>query len=409
MCFSQCNSSQNSSSKLQYLLIVPVVMIAALLLQPSAMPERLKELSPDSYNHRVYVLDPRGRTQQAELLVLRADTGKLIKVIPVGWGANFALSPNGGLLFVISRLRPESNSHKLEVIDAASGNILDSQDVFDRHDYTTLVPTSDIMVSPDGAFVYILKRHSTPITQEPGAASMDQYSVAVYDVNQRRFTDNIPVTGDCLRTHVVVSPSALHVLCSAMNEVFSFPSTADGFDLRPRSISLPGPPRLVLNKISRTTATTTTVHPAFIGGALSVDGAILTIATSYMRFFQIDTSTEKLVRDKQVLDDRWAMPDTLLLSPDGTRFYVAVGPISQLNRAPGVHEILVIDAQTLAQISTIHIAEAFHSLSMSKDGHFLYAVSPSTTSIHIIDGNQRREVRTFTAVGITPARLEAGP
>jgi DNA-binding beta-propeller fold protein YncE len=406
---SKRNAKRNRRSSPQRLLIVVALIGTILVLRLPATPKHIVSQLLNSYNHRLYVLDPRGRTEQAEVLVLQADTGQLMKTIPAGWGANIALSPNGGLLFLISRPHVESNSYKLLVMDAATGNILDSQDVSDRHDYTTLVPPSDIKVSPDGAFVYILKRHSIPITAQEGAASIDQYSTAIYDVKQHKFSSNISVPGDCLRTHAVVSSSALHVLCSARNEVISFRSTDGGFDSRARNISLPGPPRFLVGEISRTSAITTTVHPAFVGGVSSVDGAMLTVATSYMRFFQIDTLTEQLVRDKQVRDDEWAMPDTLLASPDGTRLYVAVGPISQLNRAPGVHEILVTDAQTLAQLSTIQITDAFHSLSMSKDGHFLYAVSPETSSIHVVGTNENREIRAFTGVGITPARVEAGP
>jgi DNA-binding beta-propeller fold protein YncE len=355
----------------------------------------------------LYVLDTKRKTEEGQILTLNADTGEVVKAIPTGLAPAFVLSPKGDRAYVVSR--PKGSLHyTLAVVDLPTGVTLDLQTLVDRPDYTTHVPPSTIAVSPDGRWVYILKLHWTAADQRAGISQKDEYSVAVYDTNRRIFANTVSLSGSCYGRHLLSSAGVLSVFCPETNDASVFSSTTTGLDSRPRTVTLPRSPELVPDPIAPTTTETTSVHPALVGGVASADGVLLTIVMSYMRMIQIDMAVGKVAVQKQVRDDRWAMPETVVSSPDGSRLYVAVGPISRRNRFPGVNEILVIDTRTLAELETIRTSDLFQSLSISRDGRWLYAVSPDTRSIQVIDTIENRQSRTWSGIGVSPVKLAAG-
>ena len=355
----------------------------------------------------LYVLDNRVLFERGQIIVVSPVNLQVTKRIPTGFLPDFTLSPDGSRLFVISS-QPPSETDTLAVIDPLSTNVLDTQVVSHRMQYIARPGQTSMVVSADGRWLYIAKDRWTPGDDQKGIPQRDEYAVAMYDTQRRSFAkEDIPVSEDCHGMQLVPSSIGLHVLCSSGNEVYSYPLTPSGLG-PPQVVALPRNPRQVFDG-SPTTVNTTVVHPHIAGAVAPPDGKTLTVVTSYMRVIQIDAVTDRIARVEQVRDDRWAMPSGIPSSPDGARIYVPVGPLSQLNRGPGVNEILVLDAGTLGQAATIHTTGPFWSLTISKDGRYLYAVDPHTQTLYVIDAASGREVHKIAGLGAGPSRVAVGP
>ncbi|HXJ94552.1 MAG TPA: hypothetical protein VMT20_17025 [Terriglobia bacterium] len=360
-----------------------------------------------SESDRLYIVDTKGGAiGGGQVLVLDSTDNEVMKRIPTGLTPELALSPDGNTLFVISHPVP-SQTDTLLLIDALTGNVRDRQAVSDRIHYTVWPEQPLMVVSPDGQRLYVASDRWTPSDEQKGLVQKDSFFVAIYGVQQRKFTSTVALPGDCFGMHLVPSPTALNVLCSSANAVFSYSVTSSGLGA-PRSVALPPNPKQVFD-VAPAAAATTRVHPEVAGAVVSPDGRILTVITSYMRAIQIDLTTERVERVEQVSDGRWAMPTALPISPDGAKVYIPTGPVARPNRALGADEITVLDRETLTPAATFHTTGPFWALTLSNDGHSLYAIYPKNQTLYVINTDNGQEVKKLTGLGINPSQVAVAP
>jgi DNA-binding beta-propeller fold protein YncE len=377
---------------------IAIGMSVGLMTAP-AQQTRNATPSPGS---RVYVLDLMP-TLDGGRQIIAYDTVRmqLMRTISTGFGPDLELSPDGSRLFVISR-EATSVTNTLQVIDTSTWNQLDTQAVPHRLNYTVRPSFRAIAPSPDGHWLYIAIDDFTPPDRQAGLQQRDQYKVAMYNIDSHSFTAEIPVSDDCLGMDMLPASNGLYVFCSSSNMVYSYPLISGGLG-SPRAISLPPKLRMAIGT-SLTTATTTPIHPDLARGVLSNDELTLTVITSYLRAIQLNTVTGQVVSVKQIKDDRLATRD-IVLSPDQTRIYIPMGLLSNYNGLPGVTQILVLETKTLNELATMNVAETFTNLNISADGLNLYAVSPGTHTIHVLDSSTGSEIRKLTNVGVTPSKI----
>jgi YVTN family beta-propeller protein len=120
---------------------------------------------------------------------------------------------------------------------------------------------------------------------------------------------------------------------------------------------------------------------------------------------EIDGTTGKLARIvvEEPLVGGYIPARDVLLSPDGTKLYIARGDLSQKSTGQA-DQILVIDTTSGKKISTVVTSRPFWSLALSRDGSSLYAISSITQSVMVIDTSTYQEIRLIENVGKSPAR-----
>ncbi|HEV3483125.1 MAG TPA: hypothetical protein VGR97_12445 [Candidatus Acidoferrales bacterium] len=353
---------------------------------------------------RIYVLDSKRSFEHGEVLVISPTEMRVERRIPTGYRPDFVVSPDGTRLFVTSTEGPPQVG-TLVVIDPISGTVVDRQVLPDRMMYTVMPTLPTLVASAKGRWVFVGKDRWTPSDALGSYYQEDKYTLAAYDARQGILSKkDVAISEDCDGMHLVPSPSRLYVICSSQNSVYSYPMTDDGLG-SPQVIGLPRNPRQVFDGSLDTTAVTTPVYPAIAGGVLSADESILTVFTSYLRAIQIDISTGRIVRVEQVVDDRWALPNGVISSPDGSRIYVAVGPVSSLNMGPGADEILVLNSESLAQVGNIRPASPVWSPAVSKDGQYLFVLAPKAQTLYVIDTTTGLEVSRMTDFADLPTRV----
>jgi DNA-binding beta-propeller fold protein YncE len=196
---------------------------------------------------------------------------------------------------------------------------------------------------------------------------------------------------------LLLSPASRQVrfLCCTQNQVHFLKLTPSGLTAARSALVLPPG----TDEWRRSVAT----------GAVSTDGDVLGILRDG-RIVEISENEGKVARiamDKEITD-KWIPTRSIPRSPDGSRLYVAVGSLT--NRYTGMgHEILVVDSKTGQPVKTMKTSRPFWSLAISHDGRYLYAVSPQTQSLLVMDTNTYQEIRTIGSLGRSPVLAEVAP
>ena len=97
-----------------------------------------------------------------------------------------------------------------------------------------------------------------------------------------------------------------------------------------------------------------------------------------------------------------------VVTPSGNDVYFATRP----RRYPGAlfaDEIVQVDAETLTPRATIRMPEPFLDICPSYDGNAIYAVSPETSSITIIEAKTLTVIGTVKLIGHVPSFALAAP
>jgi YVTN family beta-propeller protein len=94
-------------------------------------------------------------------------------------------------------------------------------------------------------------------------------------------------------------------------------------------------------------------------------------------------------------------------SPDGTIVYVGYGPATPDGMATS-GELRVFDTSTWQQVGSIKTSVPFWSVSISNDGKLVYAVAPEKDRVLVIDATTLQEISTIS-VGRVPALVLVAP
>jgi hypothetical protein len=334
----------------------------------------------------LYVLDPLPipHSLSGRIWLLDPETGKVMGTIITGNNPDFALSPDGALLYVTSEREPSQSN--VAIIDTGSGKVLATTVVENRSAASNLPPYSSMAVSADEATLGIL--------QVGGDDQKPSFGLALFDARNGKVLASGPAMGNCGYGRFIDFPSAGHfdVLCPRTNKIW----------------------RMHLGTPVRTSSADFVVFPwerklgvaeAFLAPGskdmtiLRGDGAIYSMDVQNATFSGAKVKGEELGR---ILPGEWPT------SPDGKRVYVGYSRAPDTHfyvdfgknpwdspRTQSLNEIRVYDTGNWQKIGSIKThAPAWTAVSAS-DGKLLYAPSPASHSVLVLGTGSMREIRAI--------------
>ena len=94
-------------------------------------------------------------------------------------------------------------------------------------------------------------------------------------------------------------------------------------------------------------------------------------------------------------------------SEDGTKLYLGYGGVAP-NGMSAAKELRLIDTAKWVESERIQTSVPFWSAAISQDGKYVFAISPESHGILILDAHSLREIRVI-AVGNTPSLAIVAP
>lgn len=330
----------------------------------------------------LYVLDSNKGNQPAQVRLIDPKNGTIEGTIYSGYAPDIALSPNGTRLYITSGVTGEG---VLTVIDTAKGTIIRTAEVGDRSIYIAIPWVPQVVPSPDGRFVYIMKMRII----KPG---QDEHTIATFDTTEGRILPEEAPVPNCGVAHLLPTSveRKLAVHCRETNSLRILQLKPDGGLATQFEVELPSKASPVNHEFA--------VFSSFFlqGQTMAVimgDGSALQIDTGKWSRRNISTPA---------LADRWVPFRTWPQSPDGTRIYF--GSSSLTDQSSGdVDQIHVLETTTWEQKATVKTSMPFWSLAVSHNGKYLYAISASKQTLLIIDTTNYEEIQAIPGIGEAPA------
>jgi hypothetical protein len=321
--------------------------------------------------------------------------------IRTGGYADFALSPDGGRLYIASATGGDSS--ELAVIDTAQGMVLERGMIEDRAVTNTLPPFSTMAVSGDGLALRIL-------IVTPTSTDADSFLLATFDTQTGDFLPGSVRLFNCGPGRFISYPTAdqFDFLCPRTNRIRLIRVDSGSRELQNHDIVLPWERRVgVAEAIEAPGAQ----DIAVVRG----DGAVLTMNIATQGF--AGTSAHPDLANR-------VPPAAWPSSPDGGRVYLGYNThydrsydnrfYLDYGRPPNVRpnnatadEFHVLDANTWRKIGTIKTRMPFWSAVIGNNGKMLYAMAPREHSILVIDTEQMREIGILKVAGIPALALVA--
>jgi DNA-binding beta-propeller fold protein YncE len=392
----------------------------------SAVSAHRRDVKTPPVSGWLYVLDNNNMEHESQVLLVDPEQERVVRTFKAGQGPDMVLSPDGTRLYLASTLRSRKGQFKqsvLQVMDTASGKVLQSVDKPDHPISTMREYTSRMAISPDGRHIYAYKNR---VTLE-GVFN----SLATFDTAQGRFLPETAPLTRCGVGRILVTPddSRLNVLCHNTNDVRFLDIGENGAQ---KTLNKAGdsrtatPPKLSL---AHGLSGTTMHSRGLVLGFLSPDGWASTVIMGDGRFFNIDNrartivqadtidsearrvirSTSKTPSPDDWLADGWIRYQDLAVSSDGAKLYVGISRLVHMSQGVDYFDrVVVLDSQTLKRLETINLPRLANSVAISRDGRRLYAISPDQACITVID-TATRESRTIYGIGTSPIRAIVAP
>jgi hypothetical protein len=349
----------------------------------------------------LYVLDPNPGDVAGRIWLLDPQTGKVMGRIRTSASPDFALSPDGSRLYVVSSTGNDSN--QLAVIDTAPGVILKSGAVVGRAAYDGLPPFSTMAVSGDGLALRML-------IDAPKSADKDAFLLATFDTRAGEFLPGIVHLGNCGPGRFISYPAADHFdfLCPRTNRVRLIRVDADSREVQNHDVELPWERRVGVAEAFESPDLTAM---AIVRG----DGAVVGMSVATQQF--VETPLHPGLPNR-------VPPAAWPISPDGSRvylgynrdydkadnrFYLDYGrPPNSRPPSALAGEIRVYDTNSWAKVGTIRTKMLFWTAVVSTDGKWLYATSPQKHSILVVDTEKGKQTGLLK-VGGAPALVLVAP
>jgi YVTN family beta-propeller protein len=348
----------------------------------------------------LYVLDsqPIRHSLSGRVWLLDPESGRVAGTISTGADPDFALSPDGSRLFVASR--GDDQQSNLAEIDTASGSVLETATIDNRVVANGVPPYSSMAVSGDGMTLRVL-------TYDPAAPVHDAFRLAGYDTASG---DRLPASinlGACGYGRFIDYPTSneFDYLCPQTNRVRHVTADAQSRDTDNAFVVLPWVRRL---GVAQAFVPSGSKEMTIVRG----DGAIYTMNVESASF-----NATKIPGDLQgrILPAAWPV------SSDGSRLYVGYSndpntrfyldfdrSATDSPRTQTVNQIRVFDTGTWRREGTIKTSSPFWTAVSTSDGKLLYATSPESHSVLVIDTATMHETRSMP-VGGTPSLLMVTP
>src|SRR5271155_639417 len=249
----------------------------------------------------LYVLEPKPDSggPGGRVWLIDPETAKVMGSIRTGDNADFALSPDGGRLYVASVVNGDSS--ELAVIDTAQGTVVERATIEDRAVMNALPPFSTMAVSGDGLALRIL-------IETPTSSDAESFLLATFDTRSGDFLHGSVHLGNCGPGRFISYPTAdqFDFLCPRTNRVRLISVDADSRELRNQDVVLPWERR--------------------VGAAEAIEAP----GTQEIAIVRGDGAVYKMNVDTQGFADTLAhpdLPDRVLpaawpSSPDGNKVYL---------------------------------------------------------------------------------------
>lgn len=333
----------------------------------------------------LYILDARSERHPDEtrIWLLNPDSKKIMGAIRAGYEPDFALSPDGQQLFVVSG---ERQTGELAIIETATGKlrrVAFPDRVSYKPWYQGIPLYSAIAVSADGWTLWIAGYHV--VSPEETSARIWEFDIA-----GTAFRKTSSDVGNCGSGSFVSSTEGeVNFVCQVFTprNRLQFSHLAQGRDpLTPFFADFSWSTRCGFADV-------------FSGpseGKMTVirgDGAVYSLApavqqlTSPVRYSDCEKRT--------FARTTWAH------SADGATAYVGYGGISADGQSAAT-ELRAIETATGRMNARIQPSAPFWSIAASPDARLIYAVSPSSRKVLVIDGVTLQE-KAAIAVGVLPA------
>jgi hypothetical protein len=358
----------------------------------------------------LYVLDAKPNQGAGERIwLVDPESGRSMGSIRTGPAADFALSPDGGRLYVASLAQPgapdnpQGDASELAVFDTAEGKILKSGQVFSRALPGELPPFSTMAVSGDGSVLRIL-------IDTPKSENADAYMLATFDARADEFLPGIVHLGNCGPGRFISMPTRYRVdfFCPRTNRVRLIRVDADSKEIQNVDVTLPWERRVGA-------ATVIEVPGSESAAIVRGDGAVREMNLPTQEFTKTAAHPD--------LPNR-VPPAAWPTSPDGSkiflghnndynkpldnRFYLDYGRPPNLRPANStVDQFRILDTHTWRKIGTIRIKMPCWNAAISSNGKLLYAMSPQKHSILLIDTEKKDVIRTLKVEGAPALALVA--
>lgn len=331
----------------------------------------------------LYVLDPRPNVGETggHVWLLNPVSGQVMGGIHTGFHPDFALSPDGNMLYIASDTRVHTT--KLAAINTSTGEVFGGESIQGRA-VPTLIPSfSNMAVSGDGKFLRILVK----------APDSDNFQLDTVDTSSGALLPGIIHLGNCGNGQFVFQPTAdqVDVVCPNVKKIHIVRTDERSKELDNIYGQWPWERKL-----------------GFGGAFAAPGGESIAIIRGDGAIFQMDAvslSTYATAAhggpQEQITATAWPH------SPDGGKIYI--GNSYSTNAANAIaREIRVYDTNTWRKLGTIKTSVPFWSTVTSSDGKYLYALAPEQHSILVIDARTMHEIRTIS-VGALPALAIAVP
>jgi DNA-binding beta-propeller fold protein YncE len=350
----------------------------------------------------LYVLDrqPQPGEHAGRIWLVDPENSKVMGSIRTGENPDFALSPDGGRLYVATD--SAGGAGDLATIDTIQGAVVHREAIQNRVVAKGTPSFSSMAVSGDGQ---VLRMQINSL----GLAETDGYELASFDARTGSMLPGRVHLGNCGYGHFVSFPSADEFVywCPMTNRIRLIRVDAQSRALQNLDVELPWERRFGV----------ASAFPA-PGGRLTTivrgDGAI----------FEMDDATQQMtpteVQGGNSLQGR-IPPANWPTSPDGSkvyigyrrnpdnRFYLDYGRDSSVRYdSATADEFHMFDTRTWRGLGTIRTTMPFWSATVASDGKSLYALAPRQHSILVIDARTVQQTRSID-VGGMPALAIAAP
>jgi len=349
----------------------------------------------------LYVLDPQPNPHgfAGRIWLLDPDTARVMGDISTGADPDFALSPDGTRLYVVSDGgNRESN---VAVIDTSTGTVIARTTVENRVVASGLPPYSTMAISGDGLALRIL-------VNSPTSAITDGFRLASYDARSGALLPGVIHLGNCGYGRFIDYPTAgqFDFLCPTTNRIRHISVDSESRELDNSFVVLPWVRRLGVAQAFLAPGNQNMTIVRGDGAVYRMDMATATFAA---------TPLQAGVQGK-------ILPAVWPTSPDGgrlyvgyshypdPRFYLDYGRSAILNpRTQTVNEIRIFNTSTWRSAGIIKTSASFFWTAVtSNDGKLLYALEPTDHSVVVIDTTNLHQLRSIS-VGGTPALALVAP
>jgi DNA-binding beta-propeller fold protein YncE len=347
----------------------------------------------------LYVLDGKMDPASGEGRISLVDPteGNIVGSIHTGSNPDFAISPDGKLLFVASKA--DERLSDLAIIDTAKGTVVKTLRIEGRVTTDDMPSYSGMSVSADGRLLRVL-------TRDPRSPDAD-FMLDAIDIKTGTIQPNGVDLDECGFGRFIDHPSEeqFDYLCPVSNRVRQVNIDQKTGKADHETVEFPWLRRL---GVAEAFLTGGGEYMAFVRG----DGEVDLMNVDSANF---SGTRQRYVTEGLVLPGQWP------ISPDGKRiylgyalhpdpkFYMRFERSTYYPRTAGAYELSVFDAETWKHIGNMTGKWwPYWSAVISSDSKIVYALSPENGGIAVFDTTSRKETRQIE-LGGTPALALVAP